>query len=87
MITEKTELEAERQLQHDFTWGGEGLHPDGTLIDQWECPYPTGINRMDYINFTKEAEFEYMPVSYQTGTYDRKWVEKLCAQNYRIGAV
>lgn len=87
VITEKTELEAERQLQHDFTWGGEGLNPDGTLIGQWECPYPTGINRMDYINFTKEAEFEYMPVSYQTGTYDQKWVEKLCAQNYRIGAV
>ena len=42
---------------------------------------------MDYINFTKEAEFEYMPVSYQTGTYDQKWIEKLCVQNYRIGAV
>jgi len=42
---------------------------------------------MDYINFTKEAEFEYMPVSYQTGMYDQKWVEKLCVQNYRIGAV
>jgi hypothetical protein len=42
---------------------------------------------MDYINFTKEAEFEYMPVSYQTGTYDQKWIEKLCVQNYRIGSV
>jgi hypothetical protein len=42
---------------------------------------------MDYINFTKEAEFEYMPVSYQTGTYDQKWIEKLCVQNYAIGAV
>ena len=42
---------------------------------------------MDYINFTKEAEFEYMPVSYQTGQYDQKWIEKLCVQNYRIGAV
>jgi hypothetical protein len=42
---------------------------------------------MDYINFSKEAEFEYMPVSYQTGTYDQKWIEKLCVQNYRIGAV
>ena len=50
---------------------------------------PTGRTAcpMDYINFTKEAEFEYMPVSYQTGTYDQKWVEKLCVQNYRIGAV
>jgi hypothetical protein len=44
-------------------------------------------NCHDYINFTKEAEFEYMPVSYQTGTYDHKWIEKLCVQNYYIGAV
>ena len=48
---------------------------------------PAELCPMDYINFTKEAEFEYMPVSYQTGTYDQKWVEKLCVQNYRIGAV
>jgi hypothetical protein len=45
------------------------------------------LNCQDYINFTKEAEFEYMPVSYQTGTYDQKWIEKLCVQNYYIGAV
>ncbi len=52
------------------------------------CNWPTGTScPMDYINFTKEAEFEYMPVSYQTGTYDQKWVEKLCVQNYRVGAV
>ena len=76
VITERTELEAERQLQRD----GKAL-PYG-------CIYPTGnACPMDYINFTKEAEFEYMPVSYQTGTYDQKWVEKLCVQNYRIGAV
>ena len=42
---------------------------------------------MDYINFTSEQELEYMPVSYQTGTYDQKWVDKLCVQNYKIGAV
>jgi len=41
----------------------------------------------DNINFTKEAEFEYMPVSYQTGRYDQKWIEALCVQNYYIGAV
>jgi len=76
VITERTELEAERQLNHDYTTITGGCDwPTGTL-----CP-------MDYINFTKEAEFEYMPVSYQTGTYDQKWVEKLCVQNYRIGAV
>jgi hypothetical protein len=51
------------------------------------CDWPTGTNRMDYINFTSEQELEYMPVSYQTGTYDQKWVDKLCVQNYKIGAV
>jgi hypothetical protein len=74
VITEKTEAEAERQLDREY----RRLY--------W-CDYPTGYYPMDYINFTKEAEFEYMPVSYQTGTYDQKWVEKLCVQNYRIGAV
>ncbi|MEI8004186.1 MAG: hypothetical protein WCG94_07585, partial [Methanothrix sp.] len=77
VITERTELEAERQLNRDYTEIGAAI-----------CIWPTGTaNPMDYINFTKEAEFEYMPVSYQTGTYDQKWVEKLCVQNYRIGAV
>src|SRR5512137_2996660 len=78
VITERTELEAERQLNHDGSRIGGTVNP---------CPFPTGTNPMDYINFTKEAEFEYMPVSYQTGTYDQKWIEKLCVQNYVIGAV
>ena len=77
VITERTELEAERQLNHN-----------GLVIGNGICQFPTGNTcPMDYINFTKEAEFEYMPVSYQTGTYDQKWVEKLCVQNYKIGAV
>jgi len=93
VITERTELEAERQLQR-------GGLPIGAIPDKWnnagtpyhwhwkDCQWPTGTQcPIDYINFTKEAEFEYMPVSYQTGTYDQKWVEKLCVQNYRIGAV
>ena len=87
VITERTELEAERQLRR-------GGSPIGSTFDprtnEWVtvCNWPTGFScPMDYINFTKEAEFEYMPVSYQTGTYDQKWVEKLCVQNYRIGAV
>ncbi|HWQ18390.1 MAG TPA: hypothetical protein VN455_01320, partial [Methanotrichaceae archaeon] len=72
VITERTELEAERQI-------GSGCVPT-----RW----PTGNTcPMDYINFTKEAEFEYMPVSYQTGEYNQKWIEKLCVQNYQIGAV
>jgi hypothetical protein len=76
VITEGTELEAERQLNHD-----------GSTIGTGTCVFPTGEKPVDYINFTKEAEFEYMPVSYQTGTYDQKWVEKLCIQNYMIGSV
>jgi hypothetical protein len=87
VITERTELEAERQLNRDYTWIGAPI-VDGMPTDWTMCAWPTGIDcPMDYINFTKEAEFEYMPVSYQTGTYDQKWVEKLCVQNYRIGAV
>ncbi|VVB68947.1 Uncharacterised protein [uncultured archaeon] len=89
VITERTELEAERQLKrggdpigssHTTYYGGEIW----TLTGSW----PTGyLCPRDCINFTKEAEFEYMPVSYQTGTYDQKWIEKLCVQNYKIGAV
>jgi hypothetical protein len=67
VITERTELEAERQI--------------GVNCSKF------ANKSLDYINFTKEAEFEYMPVSYQTGTYDQKWIEKLCVQNYAIGAV
>ena len=62
VITERTEIEAERQLNRDWHTHWKLAHcklPDRHL-------YP-----MDYINFTKEAEFEYMPVSYQTGTYDQ----------------
>jgi len=101
VITERTELEAERQLQRGgvpigSVWVNEPVfdinNPQQKIADgYWAttiCAFPTGIScPMDYINFTKEAEFEYMPVSYQTGTYDQKWVEKLCVQNYKIGAV
>jgi hypothetical protein len=73
VITERTELEAERQINVNLA----GCQQSGNIKS---CPW-------DYINFTKEAEFEYMPVSYQTGTYDQKWIEKLCVQNYAIGAV
>ena len=91
VITEKTELEAERQI------GAIDDHPslayclhNGIPLGDTISGYGDGffyVNPIDYINFTKEAEFEYMPVSYQTGTYDQKWIEKLCVQNYKIGAV
>ena len=94
VITEKTELEAERQIGSgcDNNWYiGDVSNLNPTTWNFYDTgPYggwATGIYPMDYINFTKEAEFEYMPVSYQTGTYDQKWIEKLCVQNYRIGAV
>jgi hypothetical protein len=89
VITERTELEAERQLNRDGSPIGSVYNPVTGIWDNIaNCAWPTGeACPMDYINFTKEAEFEYMPVSYQTGTYDQKWVEKLCVQNYRIGAV
>ena len=95
VITEKTELETERQIgshcgYRDLGPGFEGYTFDGgeeAMFWYDGAGWPTGEPPMDYINFTKEAEFEYMPVSYQTGTYDQKWVEKLCVQNYKIGAV
>ena len=81
VITERTEIEALRDpLGPECHYcGALGGGTDNGLFDPNACP--------DYINFTKEAEFEYMPVSYQTGTYDQKWIEKLCVQNYYIGAV
>jgi hypothetical protein len=63
------------------------LEAERQPADLTNCAWPTGTNPMDYINFTSEQELEYMPVSYQTGTYDQKWVDKLCVQNYKIGAV
>src|SRR5512137_2678376 len=82
VITERTELEAERML---YPSGGKffGIGPCNDASGESLLP----SCKIDYINFTKEAEFEYMPVSYQTGTYDQKWIEKLCVQNYKIGAV
>ena len=82
VITERTEIEAERQLHPN---GATTSYGQSVLIP-YDCVFPNSCG-IDYINFTKEAEFEYMPISYQTGTYDQKWIEKLCVQNYRIGAV
>jgi hypothetical protein len=120
IITDKTELEAERQIGSkcggayvaevsiwkdsdepdwpkeigdyygDFGPWGPPIYWDDFLPFHIKFRYrqwPTGFGPMDYINYTKQAEFEYMPVSYQTGTYDQKWMDKLCVQNYRIGAV
>jgi hypothetical protein len=99
VISMKSELEVERQLQRGGVPVGSVWVPPVTnettgkveaegYWSQTMCAFPTGTGcPMDYINFTKEAEFEYMPVSYQTGQYDAKWTDKLCVQNYKIGAV
>ena len=72
VVVLEAELEAERQMDSSG--------------NAFNCTFPNKC-AMDYINYTKEAEFEYMPVSYQTGSYDAKWVDKLCVQNYKIGGV
>ncbi|AET63928.1 hypothetical protein [Methanothrix harundinacea] len=89
VITQRTEIEAERDPFGPWCCnepcGSEynSTTPGPCIIEGWNDPCCC----VDYINFNKEAEFEYMPVSYQTGTYDQKWIEKLCVQNYYIGAV
>ena len=68
---------------------GEVLVEGYTVLGYWtegSCNF-TNSCPMDYINYTRVAEFEYMPISYQTGSYDAKWTDKLCVQNYKIGAV
>jgi hypothetical protein len=75
VITSKIEVEAERQI-------GVNCNPSNYWNGNYNSNYP-----MDYVNFTSEQELEYMPVSYQTGEYNQKWIDKLCVQNYKIGAV
>ena len=82
VITSKIEVEAERQLHP--TTAGNGL--EGYECFYWNGNYNSDYP-MDYINFTSEQELEYMPVSYQTGEYNQKWIDKLCVQNYKIGSV
>jgi hypothetical protein len=96
VITEKTEIEAERRIGGHCGYGDPGpgfrghTFPGGEIISSDEgAVWSTGEPPMDYINSTKDAEFKHMPVSYsyQTGEYNQKWVEKLCVQNCKIGAV
>lgn len=62
----------------------EKISGTGNFVDRTEFELDI---RNDSINFTQEAEFQYFPVSYQSGTYDQKWMEKICVINYDIGAV
>jgi len=62
----------------------EKISGSGNFYDRTEFELSVNYNS---INYTQDAEFEYFPVSYQTGTYDQKWVDKLCVSNYDAGAV
>ncbi len=61
----------------------ESISGSGSFYDKTELDLDVRANS---INYTQEAEFEYFPVSYQTGTYDRKWTDKLSVINYDAGA-
>jgi len=62
----------------------ERIRGSGNFYDRTEFELDVHKNA---INYTQEAEFEYFPTSYQTGTYDEKWQDRLCVQNYDAGAV
>lgn len=62
----------------------ERISGTGSFYDRTE--FELSVNR-NSINYTQEATFEYFPVSYQTGTYDKKWIDRLCVANYDAGAV
>lgn len=62
----------------------EKISGSGSFYDKTEFELDVPGNS---INYTQEANFEYFPVSYQTGSYDQKWTDKLCVQNYDAGAV
>lgn len=40
-----------------------------------------------FINYTKEAEFEYFPVTYENHNYDQKWTDRVCVRNYDAGTI
>lgn len=62
----------------------ERISGSGSFYDSTEFELDV---RGNSINFTQDAEFEYFPVSYQTGNYDQKWKDVLCVRNYDAGAV
>ncbi len=61
----------------------ERIEGSGSFYDKTDFELDVPGNR---INYTQEAEFEYFPTSYQTGTYDKKWTDQLCVINYDAGA-
>lgn len=62
---------------------GESISGSGSFYDKTDFEMNAVTNR---INYSQDAEFEYFPTSYQTGTYDQKWTDKLFVTNYDTGA-
>lgn len=67
--------------------GGQGIAErisgSGSFYDKTDFEMDAVANT---INYSQDAEFEYFPTSYQTGTFDQKWTDKLSVINYDAGA-
>ena len=61
----------------------EQISGSGSFYDKSDFEMDASGNT---INYSQDANFEYFPTSYQTGTYDQKWTDKLCVINYDAGA-
>lgn len=61
----------------------ESISGSGSFYDKTDFEMDAVTNR---INYSQDAEFEYFPTSYQTGTYDQKWTDKLAVINRDAGA-
>jgi len=62
----------------------ERISGSGSFYDKTEFELDVANNSISYNQY---AVFDYYPTSYQTGTYDQKWTDKLCVINYDAGAV
>lgn len=61
----------------------ERISGSGSFYDKTDFEMDAVANT---INYSQDAEFEYFPTSYQTGTYDQKWTDKLTVINRDAGA-
>jgi len=91
-VIERTVIKGVGYRSHEFFGqtaidGGqsiaERISGSGSFYDKTELDLDTVANT---INYSQDAEFEYFPTSYQTGTYDQKWTDKLSVINRDAGA-
>lgn len=61
----------------------ESISGSGSFYDKTDFEMDVRANT---INYSQDAKFEYFPTSYQTGTYDQKWTDKLSVINHDAGA-